>query len=429
LDLLAATALHLLVFFTIGAKLYLTYVAAPLLLVLPVVSTMRSICEHHNTYGGTGSLPKDHLWRETRTIKTSPLIEFLWSNVNYHLEHHLFPTVPFHNLPRLRAILASEFVKRDSILDNGYFVTSLRLLTNKNHIRSDKLPAHLVNTSTIAFKAKVAWFKDILKNGEARQYLWSLYYAGEAYVELHPNGVFIPLLKPPLDRLLDRHLSDETRHAALFCAFLMKEGRQLLHVNHSDDLGWFLLNSMVPDIVAQAKSNIPFTNEQTARYMAFLHTLELRSVSDLYALLIAARQLKDADVVSALESILPDEVFHAAYTHKAAIECLDDKQAALRLLDSMRNMELKLYTKAIRRMVGEFMRRRAMPYSVPGLVRWLGTIVLCQIGSPFPKLPVYETVPHKIADGEDLRRFVPPHLRRTSKLVDTPAAPSSGRSA
>lgn len=37
----------------------------------------------------------------TRTVYMNPFFRFLYSNMNYHVEHHIFPTVPYHALPRL----------------------------------------------------------------------------------------------------------------------------------------------------------------------------------------------------------------------------------------------------------------------------------------------------------------------------------------
>ncbi len=31
-----------------------------------------------------------------------PVLRFLYWNMNYHIEHHLYPNVPFHALPKLR---------------------------------------------------------------------------------------------------------------------------------------------------------------------------------------------------------------------------------------------------------------------------------------------------------------------------------------
>lgn len=48
-------------------------------------------------------------WRDnTRTVLMSPLSRFLYWNMNYHLEHHMYPTVPFHALPRLHEAIKDE---------------------------------------------------------------------------------------------------------------------------------------------------------------------------------------------------------------------------------------------------------------------------------------------------------------------------------
>jgi fatty acid desaturase/nitrite reductase/ring-hydroxylating ferredoxin subunit len=39
----------------------------------------------------------------SRTVYMNPLFRFLYSNMNYHVEHHIFPTVPYHALPALHA--------------------------------------------------------------------------------------------------------------------------------------------------------------------------------------------------------------------------------------------------------------------------------------------------------------------------------------
>ena len=37
----------------------------------------------------------------TRTVYMNPFFRFLYSNMNYHVEHHIFPTVPYYSLPAL----------------------------------------------------------------------------------------------------------------------------------------------------------------------------------------------------------------------------------------------------------------------------------------------------------------------------------------
>lgn len=46
--------------------------------------------------------------RNCRTVLMNPVFRFLYWNMNYHVEHHMFPMVPFHALPRLH-----ETVKED----------------------------------------------------------------------------------------------------------------------------------------------------------------------------------------------------------------------------------------------------------------------------------------------------------------------------
>ncbi len=40
----------------------------------------------------------------TRTVYMNPVFRFLYWNMNYHLEHHIYPGVPYHALPRLHAL-------------------------------------------------------------------------------------------------------------------------------------------------------------------------------------------------------------------------------------------------------------------------------------------------------------------------------------
>lgn len=44
----------------------------------------------------------------SRTVYMNPIFRFLYWNMNYHIEHHMFPMVPFHALPQLH-----EAIKHD----------------------------------------------------------------------------------------------------------------------------------------------------------------------------------------------------------------------------------------------------------------------------------------------------------------------------
>ncbi len=43
-----------------------------------------------------------------RTILMNPVHRFLYWNMNYHTEHHMFPLVPYHQLPRLHALVKDD---------------------------------------------------------------------------------------------------------------------------------------------------------------------------------------------------------------------------------------------------------------------------------------------------------------------------------
>ncbi|MDV7391597.1 fatty acid desaturase, partial [Arthrospira platensis SPKY1] len=46
-----------------------------------------------------------------RTFYTNPVNRFLYWNMNYHIEHHMFPLVPYHNLPKLHALVKNDMPK------------------------------------------------------------------------------------------------------------------------------------------------------------------------------------------------------------------------------------------------------------------------------------------------------------------------------
>ena len=61
----------------------------------------------------------------TRSFRTSRLGRFLYLNMNHHVEHHLYPQVPFHALPKLRDAVAGQVPAPDP----GFFRTNLEVLS------------------------------------------------------------------------------------------------------------------------------------------------------------------------------------------------------------------------------------------------------------------------------------------------------------
>ena len=57
----------------------------------------------------------------TRSILTNPVTAYFMCNENYHLEHHLFPGVPWYNLPRLHRALRPQLADRGTPFIPSYF--------------------------------------------------------------------------------------------------------------------------------------------------------------------------------------------------------------------------------------------------------------------------------------------------------------------
>jgi len=74
------------------------YWLGPYVLAQPVLR-LYQLAEHTGT-----ELSGDTL-RNTRTTLSNPLVRWLAWNMPYHTEHHLYPGVPFHALPRLHELV------------------------------------------------------------------------------------------------------------------------------------------------------------------------------------------------------------------------------------------------------------------------------------------------------------------------------------
>lgn len=59
-------------------------------------------------------------FQNTRTIYTGAIVKWFAWNMPYHVEHHAYPSIPFHALPKLNAIVDEEIVYRG----RGYIATT-----------------------------------------------------------------------------------------------------------------------------------------------------------------------------------------------------------------------------------------------------------------------------------------------------------------
>ncbi|MES2666715.1 MAG: fatty acid desaturase family protein [Pseudomonadota bacterium] len=58
-------------------------------------------------HGGLADNVTDHRLN-SRTVHMNPVSRFIYWNMNYHVEHHMFPMVPYHALPRLHDIIKHD---------------------------------------------------------------------------------------------------------------------------------------------------------------------------------------------------------------------------------------------------------------------------------------------------------------------------------
>ena len=109
-------------FYAVGRTLYYAFVVSvvtyfglwptflllwvlPMLTWLKMILRIRSIAEHF-------AIENDHVYTQSRTTLPS-LLERVFvapRNVNFHLEHHLYPSVPFFRLPQLHTALMKDAV-------------------------------------------------------------------------------------------------------------------------------------------------------------------------------------------------------------------------------------------------------------------------------------------------------------------------------
>ena len=58
-------------------------------------------------HGGLADNVIDHRLN-SRTVYMNPVSRFIYWNMNYHVEHHMFPMVPYHALPRLHEVIKDD---------------------------------------------------------------------------------------------------------------------------------------------------------------------------------------------------------------------------------------------------------------------------------------------------------------------------------
>jgi fatty acid desaturase len=73
----------------------------------------------HLQHAGLAENVLDHRLN-SRTVYMNPISRYVYWNMNYHIEHHMFPMVPYHALPRLHELVKNDLPPPNPSILDGY---------------------------------------------------------------------------------------------------------------------------------------------------------------------------------------------------------------------------------------------------------------------------------------------------------------------
>lgn len=94
-------------------------------------------------HGGLADNVTDHRLN-SRSVLMNPVSRFIYWNMNYHVEHHMFPMVPYHALPQLHELIKHDLPAPNASILDGYremVPAFLRQLRNEDYFLKRELPA------------------------------------------------------------------------------------------------------------------------------------------------------------------------------------------------------------------------------------------------------------------------------------------------
>jgi fatty acid desaturase len=94
-------------------------------------------------HGGLADNVNDHRLN-SRTVYMNPVSRFIYWNMNYHVEHHMFPMVPYHALPRLHALIRHDLPAPSPSIPAAFaemWPALRRQLANEDYYLKRALPA------------------------------------------------------------------------------------------------------------------------------------------------------------------------------------------------------------------------------------------------------------------------------------------------
>jgi fatty acid desaturase len=89
-----------------------------------VFNSMRFIAEHYGTPWEQGQMAG------SRTVISNPVHSFFWNNINWHIGHHVYPSVPWYNLVELHELLKEEIAACGAVVDKSYVAVYFNALVS-----------------------------------------------------------------------------------------------------------------------------------------------------------------------------------------------------------------------------------------------------------------------------------------------------------
>ena len=87
-----------------------------LLFLLPKFFIFMNVVWGLTQHMGLKESTKDHR-ESTRSVRLNPIFSFIYWKMEYHIEHHMFPMVPSHNLPKLHEEIKYQLPKPQSLFE------------------------------------------------------------------------------------------------------------------------------------------------------------------------------------------------------------------------------------------------------------------------------------------------------------------------
>lgn len=105
--------------FTIAGFWQLAFLFTLCLFIATGVTKILALSQHVNMLRDDTDLRHN-----SRSVILPKWLEFLYANMNYHVEHHMYPNIPYYNLPKLNHLIKDNLPKREILHKNLKMVIS-----------------------------------------------------------------------------------------------------------------------------------------------------------------------------------------------------------------------------------------------------------------------------------------------------------------